>query len=99
MKNILFLFFLSVAAHVQADEIRPLGLMSLTQEVPNIKLLVRGEVPQWLEGTLVRNGPALFNVGDTYVKHWFDGAAMLHAFRFSKGTVTYQNKFFKNLCV
>ncbi len=93
MRKILLLILLCPPLFLQAD--RPLGLTSLTSEIPNTRLMNSGDVPIWLDGTLVRNGPALFNIGDTYVPHWFDGLAMLHAFRFLKGEVYYQNKFLR----
>ncbi len=91
MKKLFYILLLCSFANLQAE--RSLGITSLTQELPNTKLVVKGEVPNWLDGTLVRNGPALFNVGDKYLRHWFDGLAMLHAFSFSKGEVIYRNKF------
>src|SRR5271163_2418896 len=42
------------------------------------KLEVDGSLPAWLCGKLVRNGPALFEAGDTKLRHWFDGYGMLH---------------------
>ncbi len=88
------LLFLAFAALAPAKE-RPLGLTSLTEELAKTKLSVTGEVPAWLKGSLVRNGPALFNVGDKYVSHWFDGCAMLHSFQFDNGQINYQNRFLK----
>lgn len=44
-----------------------------------------GLLPDWLEGTLVRNGPGLFSVGETSYNHWFDGMALLHSFSLKNG--------------
>lgn len=74
---------------------RPLGLQSLEQEVYVPELHVKGDVPKWLDGTYIYNGPAKFNVGDKYVQHWFDGLAMLHAFSFKDGHISYKNKFLR----
>ena len=41
----------------------------------------------------MRNGPGRFNVGSKRLSHWFDGIAMLHAFRFENGRVSYKNRF------
>jgi beta,beta-carotene 9',10'-dioxygenase len=71
------------------------GFTDLDQEVSDVKLPVKGSVPTWLSGTLYRNGPAKFTAGKTAVSHWFDGLAMLHAFSFKDGRVTYTNKFLK----
>ncbi|ROT75094.1 hypothetical protein C7M84_006380 [Penaeus vannamei] len=39
-----------------------------------------GEIPQWLEGSLYRDGPGVLNIGDTWYHHVFDGMAVLHKF-------------------
>jgi carotenoid cleavage dioxygenase-like enzyme len=69
------------------------GFESLRQEVHVSSLPVQGALPAWLSGTLIRNGPAQFEVGDQDYNHWFDGHAMLHAFRVEAGTVAYRNRF------
>jgi len=57
------------------------------------RLPVEGSLPDWLSGTLVRNGPGSFRSGDGEVDHWFDGLAMLRAFCFDGDGVTYRNRF------
>ncbi len=54
---------------------------------------VRGDMPGWLTGSLIRNGPGTFQVGGRRYRHWFDGLAMLHRFSFSHGRVSYANRF------
>lgn len=93
MKKFLFSLICFTSIIHAAD--RPLGLTSLTIESPETELKSKGEVPPWLSGTLIRNGPALFNVGKEYVPHWFDGLAMLHSFRFADGKLFYKNKFLR----
>lgn len=44
-----------------------------------------GSIPTWLQGTLLRNGPGLFSVGDSEYNHWFDGLSLIHSFTFSDG--------------
>lgn len=44
-----------------------------------------GNIPSWLQGTLLRNGPGIFSVGDTSYDHWFDGMAIMHSFTFKDG--------------
>lgn len=56
-------------------------------------LALGGSFPAWLSGTLLRTGPAKFDVGATTVNHWFDGLAMLHKFSFADGEVVYANRF------
>ncbi|XP_048255585.1 beta,beta-carotene 15,15'-dioxygenase-like [Haliotis rufescens] len=53
---------------------------------------VTGTIPQWVTGTLYRNGSGMFKVGETTVKHLFDGMAVLHKFIIKDGKVQYQNK-------
>jgi carotenoid cleavage dioxygenase-like enzyme len=40
-----------------------LGFTTLTTEASDKELPIRGTVPAWLTGTLVRTGPACFEVG------------------------------------
>src|SRR5215212_6942082 len=70
-----------------------LGFSSLDQERELDELAIRGDLPSWLSGSLLRTGPARFEVGDRSLAHWFDGLAMLHRFSFAGGTVSYANRF------
>ncbi len=63
------------------------GLTSLEREIEIDHLPVSGKLPLWLSGTLVRNGPAKFEVGTQKYRHWFDGLAMLHGFHLQRGRV------------
>lgn len=69
------------------------GFRTLENEIRLDNLKVEGEIPSWLHGTLLRNGPAKFEVNKQRYKHWFDGLAMLHKFSFRNGQVSYANKF------
>jgi carotenoid cleavage dioxygenase-like enzyme len=70
-----------------------LGFQTLDRELPPASLPVEGRFPSWLAGTLLRTGPAKFEVGSRSYNHWFDGLAMLHRFAFADGAVTYANRF------
>src|SRR4029078_2125788 len=72
------------------------GCAHLENEVAPTQLARSGEFPAWLTGSLVRTGPAKFDVGSTTVNHWFDGLAMLHRFNFADGAVTYANRFLRS---
>lgn len=72
-----------------------LGTTSLSQETVIESLPVEGQLPLWLTGTLIRNGPARFEAGDRSVRHWFDGMAMLHRFTIADGRVSYANRFLR----
>ncbi len=71
------------------------GFQSLDEEVSRRQLSVEGEIPDWLSGTLVRNGPAKFEGGSERVTHWFDGLAMVRAYEFADGEVRYTNRFLR----
>ena len=62
-----------------------LGFTTLASETSVEGLPVRGTVPAWLTGTLLRTGPAKVEVGDKPYHHRFDGLAMLHRFAFAAG--------------
>ncbi|XP_051266943.1 beta,beta-carotene 15,15'-dioxygenase [Dicentrarchus labrax] len=57
---------------------------------------VKGNIPSWLQGTLLRNGPGIFTVGDTSYDHWFDGMALMHSFNFKDGEVTHRSRFLRS---
>ncbi len=57
-----------------------LGFATEAPEIELNQLPVRGNLPDWLRGTLLRNGPGTFHVGQSRYRHWFDGLAMLHKF-------------------
>jgi beta,beta-carotene 9',10'-dioxygenase len=70
-----------------------LGLASQTEELRADDVPVRGEVPAWLRGGLVRVTPAQMDFEERTVQHWFDGMAMLHRFGFDGGRVSYASRF------
>jgi len=73
------------------------GLEPLDAEVEDVELEVQGTVPDWLSGTLVRNGPGRWTAQPggqgEQVGHWFDGFAMLHRFALSQGHVHYASRY------
>jgi len=72
------------------------GFETQPDEVALDALEVSGAIPAWLTGTLVRNGPARYEVGNRTLNHWFDGLAMLHAFGFADGRVSYANRYLRS---
>lgn len=72
---------------------RALGFQTLDDEVRLDDVPVRGEVPAWLTGSLVRTTPALLDIAGKGIGHWFDGRAMLNCFRFADGKVGYHNRY------
>ena len=73
-----------------------LGFQSLDEEVTDRKLPVDGEIPSWLSGSLIRNGPGTFEAGGQRFAHWFDGLAMLRKYDFADGAVRYTNRFLRS---
>lgn len=66
---------------------------AVTQELSQVKLSVKGTIPDWLQGSLVRNGPISVTIDGQKLKHWFDGPAMLHSFSFHENKIVYSNRF------
>ena len=73
-----------------------LGFSTLEKQASLGNVAVQGTLPPWLEGTLIRTGPAKFEVEKQSLRHWFDGFAMLHAFAFCNGRVAYANRFLES---
>ncbi|TKX55616.1 carotenoid oxygenase family protein [Halorubrum sp. SP3] len=84
------------------------GFHSLHEET-TASIPVRGDLPAWLRGSLIRNGPGAFSFPDgSDVDHWFDGLAMLYRFTFDPGdradsvsggdgdAVHYRNRFLRS---
>ena len=54
---------------------------------------IRGHLPEWLRGSLLLNGPAVWGLSEAGYRHWFDGLALLHRIRFEAGGVRMHNRF------
>lgn len=90
-------------APVTASTEPTLGFSTLEREVALDELALSGEFPSWLSGSLLRTGPAKFEVGGTdaadggqRMRHWFDGLAMLHRFTINAGRVSYGSRFLES---
>jgi len=80
-------------AQTPAGSSYALGFSSLEEEIALDDLPVQGQLPAWLSGRLIRVTPALLEIGGKTLEHWFDGLAMLNAFSFADGRVSYANRF------
>ncbi|KAF7665970.1 hypothetical protein LDENG_00125190 [Lucifuga dentata] len=60
------------------------------------KAEIKGTLPDWLQGTLLRNGPGIFTVGDTSYNHWFDGLSIIHSFAFKDGEMIHRSRFLRS---
>ncbi len=70
------------------EDIAP-GFETLETTVEDARLPVEGELPAWVSGTLVRNGPGIFETDGVSLDHWFDGFSVLHAFKIEDGEARY----------
>ncbi len=65
------------------------------EEIPLTHLNINGQLPEWLIGNLLQNGPGKFNIGEEQIIHWFDGLAYISSLKFSRNKILYQSAFLK----
>ncbi len=85
----------SQTAAADAAELLRRGISEQQREIRVDDVPVRGAVPRWLTGTLVRLSPSQFHAGEQQLRHWFDGLSMLHRFGVRDGKVDYANRFLR----
>ena len=71
------------------------GFETQREEVSGERLPVEGDLPAWLTGRYVQNGPGQFEVGDRRLGHWFDPLAMVRRFDIDDD-VSYANRFVRS---
>jgi beta,beta-carotene 9',10'-dioxygenase len=69
------------------------GFKDVSGEYSLTPLETIGEIPSWLSGNLIFNGPAKYHIGQQEIIHWFLGLAMLKSFKIHNNRVVYSNKF------
>jgi beta,beta-carotene 9',10'-dioxygenase len=57
-----------------------------------VRAQVEGTIPDWLRGEVVRTCPAVFETPGWHVQHWFDGLAMLYAFRIGDAGIAFRSR-------
>jgi carotenoid cleavage dioxygenase-like enzyme len=72
---------------------RQRGFLSGAREIDDAALRCEGDLPGWLRGSLLLNGPALWELPGGALAHWFDGFAMLHRLRIDADGVRYRSRF------
>lgn len=72
---------------------RQRGFLSGAREIDDAPLRRDGALPDWLRGSLLLNGPALWELPGGALAHWFDGFAMLHRLRIGADGVRYRSRF------
>lgn len=58
-----------------------------------------GKIPEWLEGSLIRNGSGILEIGETKMNHLFDGLSVLNRFAIDghgEGKATFQNRILRS---
>lgn len=73
-----------------------LAFTSADEMPQRTELPVRGEIPTWVAGQLLRNGPGRWGFDGKEVNHWFDGLALVHSFDVEDGRVHYMNRFIES---
>ena len=68
------------------------GFRQNLEELDIDALEIKGSIPSWLSGSLLRNGPGMVHA-DKPTQHWFDGLAMLHKFDIKGGKISYKSKY------
>ncbi len=56
---------------------------TVTPQLQRAAAAVEGRWPEWLQGTLMRTAPAVFDVAGWRAQHWFDGLGMMFSFTVS----------------
>ncbi|MBV8394331.1 MAG: carotenoid oxygenase family protein [Alphaproteobacteria bacterium] len=69
------------------------GFRSLETEHDGPVTEVSGRVPDWLRGTLYRNGSGRNQLAGQWFPHWFDGDGMVSAIRFGSEGIRYRNRY------
>lgn len=85
-----------MAAMTTATAAPTVGFTTLEDETIIAELALQGELPRWLQGSLLRTGPAKFELSGQPVSHWFDGLAMLHRFTIADGRASYGSRFLES---
>lgn len=87
------------ASSTQATRAEPgrlRGFDSGAREIDDAVVRVEGDLPAWLRGALLLNGPALWDLPAGKLQHWFDGYAMQHRLRFDGAGVRYRSRFIQS---
>lgn len=86
----------SLASFASSSQLKQTNVWTRSCEqeiVEPLEGVVKGNIPTWINGSLLRNGAGSLKVGDKSFKHFFDAAALIHRFNITEGKVTYQCRF------
>ena len=76
----------------RADDWR-LGFKTPPKTLDGDLTLLEGRLPQGLQGTFFRIGPAQFERAGERLGHWFDGDGMIQRFTIANGRVSHRGRF------
>ncbi|RWS24303.1 beta:beta-carotene 9':10'-oxygenase-like protein [Leptotrombidium deliense] len=71
-------------------------LRNCTVECPRVEAKIKGIIPKWLKGSLLRNGPGLRKIGIDEYAHLFDYSSLIRKYSIENGRVFYENKLLKS---
>jgi len=77
--------------HARLGRLR--GFESGAREIDDAPVELEGRLPHWLRGSLLLNGPALWELPQGHFDHWFDGLGMWHRLRIDDDGVRYRSRF------
>ncbi len=83
----------AVGSDSGASRSRLRGFLSGAREIDDGPVAVTGDLPSWLRGSLLLNGPALWELPSGKLEHWFDGYGMWHALSIGERGVRYRSRF------
>jgi len=83
----------TIPQNIRVQRGRDRGFLSGAREMDAPTLRVDGDLPRWLRGSLLLNGPALWELPGGTLPHWFDGYAMLHRIQIDGAAVSYRSRF------
>ena len=64
---------------MQQAKIETKSLFKNADEIPQeVDCELKGNVPDWINGILLHNGPGKFQIGPDKFQHLFDGLALMH---------------------
>lgn len=70
---------------------------SVNSEVLDRELdTISGNIPAWIDGAYIKNGPGAFNTKQSECDHWFDGLALLNRIEFRSGAASYSCKYLRS---
>lgn len=72
-------------------------MLSVQECRKEVTATVKGQIPNWLNGSLLRVGPGKWDLKDGFTMgHWLDGCALLAKIKIDDGKVTFSSRFLES---